>query len=216
MAWKSGLSSRPRVRCLAPAAGVYPRALQPGRKIPTDKVLEPQDILPVGGEQLLPDLRRERRRLDEDPALYIPARPGREIPLEDRVLEDLVPGGQFFGRPVQGLVPRQTRGVVLDGHVRDERVVHLQELQDIPQHLQGFGPQILVEPDPKLVPTERVEVPLYLSVVESLPLVVPKGAPVVLDAPLLRPQGFGEVDDRLAPGPKTVQKVGVRPVRRVA
>jgi len=29
--------------------------------IPADKVLEPQNILPVGAEQLLPDLRRQRR-----------------------------------------------------------------------------------------------------------------------------------------------------------
>ena len=84
---------------------------------------------------MLPNLRRERWGLDEDPALYVLARPGRETPLEDRELEDQVPAGQFFGRPIQGLVPRQSRSVVLDGHVRDEGVVHLQELQYIPQHI---------------------------------------------------------------------------------
>ena len=35
---------------------------------------------------MLPNLRRKRRGLDEDAALYVPARPGRETPLEDREL----------------------------------------------------------------------------------------------------------------------------------
>jgi hypothetical protein len=79
-----------------------------------------------------------------------------------------------------------------------------------------LGSQILVKPDPEQVPTERGEVLFYLSVVEALLLIVPKGGPIALDALFLNPKGFGKVADRLAPAPDAVQKVGVRPVRRVA
>ena len=46
------------------SAAVYPRVLQPRREIPSDELLQPQDVFLVGVGQLPTHLRREWRRLD--------------------------------------------------------------------------------------------------------------------------------------------------------
>src|SRR5215203_2384407 len=76
--------------------------------------------------------------------------------------------------------------------------------------------QVIVEPDSNLVPTERVEVPSYLGVVESLLFVIPEGSPLIPHTCLFRLQSLSEATERFATDLYAVQKIGVRPIGRVA
>ena len=105
---------------------------------------------------------------------------------------------------------------MLDGRVWDETIVHTQKPLEIAKHPERIVSQILVQPDANLVSTERVEVPFYLGVVESLLSVIPAGAPTILPTCLFHLQGFDEASEGFTTDLYAVQKIRVRSLCRIA
>ena len=95
---------------------------------------------------------------------------------------------------------------MLDGRVWDETIVHTQKPLEIAKHPERIVSQILVQPDANLVSTERVEVPFYLGVVESLLSVIPAEAPTIPHTCLSHLQGFGEASEGFTTDLYAVQK----------
>src|SRR5215217_5762411 len=195
------------LRCLASAA-VYPRALQPRREVPPDELLQPQDVFLVTFDKLLAELRIDRRRLGEDPALhYSPHLEGER--------QDAGRGRKNFPEDAERLVRCPHRGaggsargyagrVVPQGSLRSEGVVNLDEAVDTLDHASGTFPHILVEPHPEPIPPEHLVITFQLLIVEPPAAVVKYIVPAVTHAEWLFAERLREVGERLYPNTDSV------------
>ena len=84
---------------------------------------------------MLPNLRRKRRGWTKIRRFTYRRGPAGRHRSRIASLRTEFRAASFLAALYKVFVPRQAGGVVLDGHVRDERFVHLQELQYIPQHI---------------------------------------------------------------------------------
>ena len=100
--------------------------------------------------------------------------------------------------------------------VRNEAVVHSEEGEDVAHQAGGVIPQIVVEPDPDVLPPKHLEVTLELRVVESPVTLVEDVAPVVAYAVFLLVKRLGEVHERFRTVLDGMQEGGIRPVSRIA
>src|SRR5215204_2957460 len=192
----------------------YRRSPQPYREVTSDELLQFQNVLPVPFSQLFADLRINWWRLGEDTAVDKLAESFgcRWGDLTDYGKRSIHESDSEAGELALG----DSRRIVFPGDVRSKSVVHSEEAEDAVHHADGVVTQILVEPDPYLLPPEHLKVALELRVVVPPISVVELIMPVVPNAVIFFSKCLGEVGEGFSTDPDGVQEGRVCPVGGVA